>query len=85
MWSNQIKKKEDWQKKKNMSFSLDCANQFLMFAKNKKELNICLSFKFNFQSSNYFKTIKLNFTLLNWALIKWQDIFSTSSDRYIQT
>jgi hypothetical protein len=44
-----------------------CANQSLILEKEKKGLNICLNFKFDLQSFNYFKInkIKLNFTKLS--------------------
>jgi hypothetical protein len=45
--------------------------------KEKKELNIFLSFKFGLESSNYFKSIKLNFVPQNQELPELQDIFWT--------
>jgi hypothetical protein len=66
-----------------MNLLLNRANQFLILAKNKKELDISLSFKFDPLMSNYCKSIKLNFVSQNQDLTKRHNIFSTPRDPHV--
>jgi len=73
--SNWIKKvKGSRLKKWTWTFPWLCK---LVYEVGKKKLNISLSFKFGLCNSNYFKSMKLNFVLLNQELTKRQNIFLT--------
>jgi hypothetical protein len=52
----------------NMNFSVTV--QISLWSGQQKKLNISLNFKFDLCNSNYFKSMKLNFVLLNQELTK---------------
>jgi hypothetical protein len=75
---DQIEKQKSQVTEKNLNSSPNCINQSIILAEKKDRICVCL--KFDPQSSNSSKLIKLNFILQNQVSTEWWNICLTQQD-----